>query len=508
MKAQRFWEIFPAALAIITILTYVAFSRFLPSYAAIFVIIFDTYWLLKTVYFYFHLQSTEKELRKNIKTDWLKKLRIDPRTAERWGEIYHLIILPMYKEPLEIVEESFERLLQADYPKEKMLVVLAEEARAGEGAKEVGRRIGEKYGGKFFQFLVTSHPDGLSNEVPGKGSNETWAAREAQQKIIDRLGLDYEKVLVSVFDVDTQIARGYFAALTHAFLIAPHPQRSSYQPVPFFNNNIFESPALARVMAYSTTFWGMMEQSRPEHMVTFSSHSTPFRALAEIGFWDTDVVSEDSHIFWQLFSHYDGDWRVVPLKYPVSMDVNVGSNFWQTVRNLYKQQRRWAWGVENFPYIMLKFLKNGRMSPKDKLYRAYSVFGGSYSWATSALLISLGWLPVVLGGREFNRTVLSYNLPHVTRYLMWLGSFGIVISGILTLSLLPPKPRWFTARHYVVYFVQWLLTPINMIVLGTFPALESQIRLMLGGRFRLGFWATPKSRKTGARPARITAEGL
>ncbi|MCL5016497.1 MAG: glycosyltransferase family 2 protein [Patescibacteria group bacterium] len=496
MRWNRVFEAIPASFSLTTILAFIVASIFLPFYTAIFVILFDTYWLLKTIYFYFHLQTTERELQRNLKIDWMKKLEGDSKTSHLWGSVYHLVILPMYKEPLPVVKESFDGLLKTSFPKKKMIVVLAQEERAGEKAADVGREIEKIYGKSFLKFLVTSHPADLLGEIPGKGSNETWAAREAKEKIIDPLSIDYEKVMVSVFDVDTQVSPEYFAILTYAFLTSPHPQRSSYQPIPFFNNNIFDSPALARVMAYSTTFWGMMEQSRPEHLVTFSSHSTPFKPLAEMGFWDTNVVSEDSHIFWQLLTHYHGDWRVVPLKYPVSMDVNVGSNFRQTIGNLYKQQRRWAWGVENFPYIVTRFFFNKSVIPlRSKLYRAYSEFSGTYSWAISAIIVSLGWLPVALGGKTFNNTVLSYNLPHITTYLMWVGSFGIIMSGVITFSLLPPKPEWFKARHYVFYFAQWFLMPVSMIVLGAAPAIEAQIRLMLGGRFRLGFWVTPKSRK-------------
>jgi len=137
--------------------------------------------------------------------------------------------------------------------------------------------------------------------------------------------------------------------------------------VPLFTNNIWEAPALARVISFSSTFFQLIQQSRPEKMTTFSSHSMPFKALVDVDFWQTNVVSEDSRIFWQCFLYYNGDWEVVPLFYPVSMDANVDVSFSKTMVNQYKQQRRWAYGALDIAYTFFGFIKNKRIPFKKKL---------------------------------------------------------------------------------------------------------------------------------------------
>ena len=110
------------------------------------------------------------------------------------------------------------------------------------------------------------------------------------------------------------------------------------------------------------------------------------------------------------------------------------------------------------------------------------------------LIFALGWLPLLIGKRGFNETVISYNLPEITRTIMIIASIGIASSAILSVILLPPKPEGIRWRHYFLYLLQWALLPATLIVFGVFPALESQTRLMLGGKFKLGFWVTPKNR--------------
>ncbi len=486
----RALEILPGFLSWGTLGAVIFFSWAAPVSIAVFIILFDIYWLIKTFYLSVHLRANWKRLRHNLETDWEERLK-----NLKWDHIWQLVILPMYKENYEVVAETLEKLSASRWPKERMIIVLAAEERAKTTSQTCVEKIKENYSGKFGRFLATWHPAGLEGEIPGKGSNTAWAAREVKEKIIDPEGIPYENILTSSFDIDTQVYPQYFLCLAYNFLVAENPHRSSYQPVPIFNNNIWNTPAFSRVVATSGTFWQMMQQERPERLSTFSSHSMSFKMLADIGFWQKNMVSEDSRIFWNAVLFYDGDYEVVPLAYPVSMDANVGRSLWQTTRQVYKQQRRWTWGVENVPYLLFGFLKNKKIAFGKKLRLALTQLEGFWGLATNPILIFLlGWLPLLMGGDEFNALLLSYNLPRITRTLMTVAMFGLVTSAIISTSLLPPRPAGVKKSKFAPMILQWLLIPLTIIIFGAIPGLDSQARLALDKP--LGFWVTPKIRKT------------
>lgn len=504
-RIYRALEIFPGLLAWITLMAVVFISFAAPIYAAIFIIAFDVYWLTKTIYLSLLMRSSFSKMRRNLQKNWLEKLEEIPVAAaalhnSTWLDIYHLVILPMSIEPLSVVRESFVGLTKINYPLDKMLVVLATEERVGEQAQEIARAIQEEFGGVFKSLLVTRHPDGLPGEIRGKGSNETWAGRAAKQDIVDPLRVPYEQVVVSVFDVDTVVPPDFFACLTWHYLTAPEPLHSSFQPIPLFINNIWEAPSFARVFAFSTTFWQMIQQSRAEQLITFSSHSLSLKPLVDIGFWQRNMVNEDSRIFWQCLLFYNGNWRTVPLHYPVYMDANVAPTFWQTVKNQYKQIRRWHYGAENNPYFLFGFMKNKLISLRTKWSFSFSTIERTHSSPTNALIIFfLGWLPLLVGGQAFSSSVLSYNLPRITSLIMDLSMLGLVTSAFLSVMLLPPRPPQYGKFSWVWMTLQWILFPINFIFFGAIPALDAQTRLALGKY--LGFWVTPKDRTSVRGPS-------
>jgi len=485
----RLLEIFPGFLSWGTLISAILLSWLAPVAVAIFIILFDLYWLLKVGYLAFHQVVSFWQMKKNLKIDWLEKLS----QIKNWQRIYHLIILPCYKEKKELIEESLNALLYTQYPKDKLLVVLATEERAGEEIQKIAKEIEKKFKNQFLKFLITTHPKNLPDEIAGKGSNVAWAIKKTKEKIIEPLKIATENIIVSDFDIDTKPYPKYFACLTFYYLTAKNPQKSSYQPIPIYNNNIWQVPAFSRVVATSGTFWQMMQQERPEILVTYSSHSMPFKILEEVGY-PKNVVSDDSRIFWKAYLFYDGNYNVTPLYYPVSMDAVLAKNLPRTIINQYRQQRRWAWGAENIPYLFFGFFKNRKISFFEKLRRSIDILDGFWSWSTSSLLIFfLGWLPLILGGERFNLTIFAYNLPRLTRNLMTLAMTGMLISGILSLLMLPPKPKNSNFLKNLSTVFQWLLLPLTLIFFGALPALDAQTRLMLGKH--LEFWATEKTRK-------------
>ncbi len=484
----RALEVLPGALSWATLVGVIVASVYFPIFAAYFIIAFALYWLLKTLFLSIHLRHSWKRMRHTLALPWQEMLA--PLKHEH---LYHLIILPFYKEPEEVIDATIRSLNTAHYHKKRMSIVLAAEARAGEGAVAIARRIQERWQDTFAHFIVTVHPDDIVGEMPGKGSNASWAVEEARGALLDGHHIPYEDVIVSIFDVDTVVYPDYFNCLTWNFLTAEKPYKTSFQPIPIFNNNVWEAPTLSRIVAMSSTFWEMIQQERPERMSTFSSHSVSFKALYEVGYWQTNMVSEDSRIFWNLYVANDGDYRVVPLSFPVSMDANAAPTLWQTVKNIYKQHRRWTYGVENLVYIAFHFTKNHRIPLGQRLKFVLIQLEGHWSLVTNPIMLFiLGWAPIFLGSRAFHETILSYNLPIVVRNLLIFAMLGLVVSAVISLSLLPARPQNRSRFMYVVLALQWVLVPVTMIVFSALPGLDAQTRLALG-RY-LGFWVTPKMR--------------
>jgi hypothetical protein len=516
-KIYRLLEIMPGFLSWATLMILLVGSYFKPVWVAYFLIAFDVYWLLLVLYLGIYLFISFKKLKKNSKIDWQEKceeLKNFPvcstdsdYTSGRegkamgclatsgwtWEDVIHLVIFPTYNEGLDVVRPSFHALIGDGYPTDRMIVVLAIEGRAGREARERAEVIKKEFGYKFRKFLITVHPD-IEGELKGKGANQAWAGQRIKEEIVDKDGIDHDKIIVSVFDIDTIVKPGYFFCLTHKFLTVANPYRASYQPVPVYHNNLWQSSFFARVAASSNTFWQMMQQMRQEKLATYSSHSMTWRALVDINFWSTTMVSEDSRIFWHCLLYYKGDYRVEPLHFPVSMDVAMDRTVWQTAKSLYKQQRRWGWGVENVPYLIFNIIKKWDEMPKKKMFdRVLVQIYGFHSWATNALIIAvIGWMPMILGGDRFNSTVLSGNLPFITRTLMTCAMVGLIFSAVVSTLLLPSRPAKHKWHRNIIMFFQWIVLPITIIIFGSIPGIEAQSRLMLGKY--MGFWVTPKSR--------------
>ncbi|MCX6785607.1 MAG: glycosyltransferase family 2 protein [Candidatus Komeilibacteria bacterium] len=487
---RRFWEIVPGALTWLTFILAVVFSIWLPIWAIYFIIIFDFLWLMKVIYLIINQLTAWSRFRREVKINWLVKIKA--LTEKNWQDYYHLIFLPTYKEPYEVISKTFASLLDTNYDPKKFILVLAGEERDQANFSAIAETISKQYRDKFLKLLITVHPNDLPGEVPGKGSNINYAGHLAQ-KLIDELKIPYDNVIVSSFDVDTHPHFQYFAYLTYKYLTHPKPTRVSYQPIALYHNNIWESDPLTRVVANSTTFWLFTDLARSDRLFTFSSHSMSFRALVDVGFWEKDIISEDSRIFLQCLFRYDGDYQVEPLYIPVSMNTVSTGNFWQAMKDQYKQMQRWAWGVEHISYMAKHFKNHPKMPFTIKFKHFFNQLEGMWSWATAPILITImGRLPLMLAGKSIQATAIAQNAPLILEKIMTYSLLGLILNAFLSTYLMPERPKTKNWLKIPLTFLEWILFPLTMVFFGSIPATDAQTRLMLGGKYRLGFWVTAK----------------
>jgi hypothetical protein len=290
------------------------------------------------------------------------------------------------------------------------------------------------------------------------------------------------------------VAKEYFGCLTYHFLTTPHPHQASYQPIPVYNNNIWYAPSFARLVETSASFAQLIESMRLEKFVTFSSHSMSFKTLVRINYWPVNMISDDSVVYWKAFLHYRGVYRVIPLYITVSMDIAYASNLFRTIAVQYKQKRRWAWGVENFPFVAMGFLHNRDIPLFQRIRRLYHLLESHVMWAIWAILIVvIAPLPIVLGGVLFAQMPIGYNLPKITGLLLNLTLIASLVWVLLSWTILPPRPADVKWTKHMVMIVEWIIVPFIILILGSTPALDAQTRLMFA-RY-MEFQPTEKTRK-------------
>ncbi|MCX7125335.1 MAG: hypothetical protein NTU49_06230, partial [Gammaproteobacteria bacterium] len=108
------------------------------------------------------------------------------------------------------------------------------------------------------------------------------------------------------------------------------------------------------------------------------------------------------------------------------------------------------------------------------------------------IIAVIGRMPLYLGGDRFNTSVLSSNLPIISQNLMNYAMIGMFLSAIVSMLLLPPKPKGYPIWKHCQLFLEWIFLPVSIIIFGSVPGLDSQTRLMVGKY--MGFWVTPKKR--------------
>lgn len=537
IRQARYWriiEVIPGALTWSAFLFIFFGSFFWPFLTANLIITYTLIWVFRTFHFSYNLTKSFRYSQRAQKTDWKRLLSliekpenlqkiinsseffIDPLVLrEKKGpveklflqkihhlqktnqylkpsEVIHCITLMTAKESYEVLKTSIESYINSNYDLKKVIFMLGCEESDWPNALEISQRLQKEYGHKFLAYLHSFHPKNLPNELVGRAGNATWAAK-ALKRFLDNNNISYDKVILSSFDADTVISPNFLNELTFRYCITDNRIEVGYQPVPFYHNNIWDVPVFNRLVAISCSFWQLSVSLRTDENKSFSSRSMSFQSVLDFNYWDARVVQDDSRQFWTAYFVYEGRHYLENIFSPVYMDAVLSDSYLKTLKSQYKQLRRWAWGVSDFPFIFFNMLNSKHISLDKKVYEILHFLESVFFWATGPILMLFAGAVPSMVNRNFGQSVLSLNLPLYMSYLLNIASVGILICLIITTQIIPFDQQKRFIRK-ISLFLQWLLVPIVSVTLSSIPAIDAQTRLMLNQR--LDFQVTQKSRKT------------
>lgn len=475
VKTRRFLEIFIPLFAWIIITLPLWLSFWHPAIVAYFVILFDVYWFYKSATLAIFALRAYAKLGVHLKMDWLSEIK----KISGWKKIYHVVIIPEYKEPISVLRDTIFNLTQQDFPRERIFIVLATEKRDSQ-AIETAAILEKEFGNKFGKFFITSHPD-LPGEVKGKSSNMAWAGKEIVQKI-NELGMNIDDFTVTSCDADALIHPKYYSYLTNSFLKDNERYYHFYQAAVMFYSNIWRIPLPGRVLNTIGSIWSLAKLELRDRLINFSTYSLSLKTVRDVGYWGTDIIPEDYHLFFKTYFKLGDKVAAQPIFLPIMVDAAESTTFSKTMVNQYEQNKRWAWGVSDDPWVIRNFFLHQEIPFFNRMWRLFHLMEEHLLWPVNWFILTLGSTIPPIVNPSFSRTVLGHNLSLISSVILTLSALFLIVLAVLDMKLKPPKPKEFKNWKTPFLFLQWLSLPVVGFFLSTLPGLDAHTRLMLGKR--------------------------
>ena len=473
-KITRILEILPGFVAWNLILFPFWGSFAFPIVVAYFILAFDVFWLYKSVSLAITAIISHFRIRASERLDWMKEVK----SFGDWRKVYHIVIIPTYKEPIHILRRTIKRLVEQTLPAKQIIVVLATEKREKE-AQEKGEILKKEFGKKLVHFFITVHPD-IPGEVKGKSSNEAWAGKWAKKKLVDGEGYDINYLTITSLDADGFLDVQYFAYLTFKFLDNPQRYLRFWHSAVMYYNNYWRGPAPIRGINTIGSIWRIAILSRRDRLIQMSVYSASLKMIDEVGYWDVDIIPEDYRIFFKCFFRFKGKVEVEPVFLPTFVDAAESTTYWKTMFNQYEQMKRWAWGVSDDPQLIKWWFIAPDVSFWDKTVHVFKVLEDHILWPVNRFIITLAVnIPTFLNP-NFRRTIIGFTLPRLSSLMLTLCLFPLAIILIIDARQRPPRPKYVSRWRALLMPLEFILMPVVGFFFNALPGLDAHTRLMLG----------------------------
>jgi cellulose synthase/poly-beta-1,6-N-acetylglucosamine synthase-like glycosyltransferase len=476
LTRKRVLEILPTAAVWLIITAPVWAAILVPAALGFGLLVFSIYWLWKSLMFAGGVAIGYWRLHQAQKHDWLA----DGAALPNFDKLHHLVFFPTYGESEDILADSLHYLTLQDVPLERISVVLAFEER-DPMAHARAQRLSERFAPLFHHLLITFHQD-QDGEVRGKSANLTWAARRVQEQLVDTGMLDPEHLIVTVCDADSRLHHRYLGALGRDVLSHPNGFLHIFQPAILFYANHWRLIAPLRALNSIYSLWELARMVPTHRLVTQSTYSLSWKAVTSVGFWDVDVIPEDSHMCFKVLFHFGQRVKVRPIFLPVYADAAEGATLQRTLENQYQQIQRWAWGVSDIPYVTFGAFSARDMPWRMRVMRVVWYVEEHLMWPSHWFLLTLGGLIPRLINPSYAQSQLGLWQSSLVSAILGLCLPCLVLVIFVDWRLRPQHPDGEDVIDVLIGWASFALLPIVGLLLCALPALDAHTRLLFGRR--------------------------
>ncbi|PSG96092.1 hypothetical protein BRD56_12530 [Thermoplasmatales archaeon SW_10_69_26] len=306
---------------------------------------------------------------------------LDAATRRRWTRLAEVrewdpmlqpklaFLVPVYNEPVELVQQTVAHLVRQDYPSDRFTVVVIDDSDDPEARREL-KAFCERAGA---QHVTREEREGFK--------------AGALNHAIARLPPTYE--LVSVIDADYWVEPdyaksivGYFADPNISFVQTPQDYRNE--------DESFLTRQYKRAEAYF--YHAIMPSRNEQNAIIFCGTMGMMRrsALEDVGGFAEDQICEDAEISVRLAA---AGWD------SLYVDESFGEGLMPAVFEAYKSQfHRWAFGNVKILFSRAKAILRSDMSRRQKVDFMVSNlhwFDGLFVTAIALALLYMGLGPVI-----------------------------------------------------------------------------------------------------------------
>jgi hypothetical protein len=274
--------------------------------------------------------------------------------------------------------------------------------------------------------------------------------------------------------------RQYLAALATEVLSHPDGRLHVYQPAILFYANYARLPLPLRAISSVFSLYSLSRLAASHRLVPQSTYSLTWWAARRVGFWDVDVVPEDSHMFFKVWLHLGKRVRTRAMYLPVYADAAEGVNLWKSASSTYQQIRRWAWGVSDVPYLTLRTLRARHIPWYMRVQRVGWYVEEHLVWPSHWFLLTLGgMLPPLINQVWAHSPIGAWqSATYSTLLSLCLPSLILAVLGDVWLKWRSGQQSYLGALFGGL--PGFALLPLMGLAVVALPALDAHTRLLFG----------------------------